>query len=314
RVISEHAKGTNYVTTILEHPSSFDAMTMYAQKNGMELRVAKANPETGGVTAQEVLSLIDENTAILSCMVASNISGYIYDLETICKGAREKNPDIFILCDAVQHAPHGALNPESLGIDGMNFAPYKFFGVRGFALAYLSDRVASFPHHRLLGKAADEWEIGSPATGQYAAVEEIIRYVVSLGEGKTRREQFLSGMRRIAGHERALLFLMLEGTQKAAGLRHLPGVKVQMDGKDLMTRDLILSLEFSHLSCQEAVAAYEQRGIVTFERSLGSIYSKRMLDAFDSQGVVRLSPLHVNTVEEIEHFLLITKEIAAIVN
>ena len=312
RVMSEHASGTNYVTTVLEHPSSYDAMTMYAEKYGMELRVAQANPETGGVDASEVLSKIDENTAILSCMVASNISGYIYDLETICKGAREKNPDIFIICDAVQHAPHGVLDPEKLGVDGMNFAPYKFFGVRGFALAYLSDRVASFSHHRLLGKAANEWEIGSPATAQFAAVKEMIQYVVSLGEGESRREQFVSGMNRIAGHERALLYLLLEGTEKAAGLRHLPGVKVQMDGKDLETRDLILSLEFEHMSCQEAVAAYEKKGIVAFQRAAGSIYSQRMLDAFGSKGVVRLSPLHVNTVEEIEEFLLATKELATL--
>jgi aminotransferase class V len=31
RLLSEHAEGTNCVTTILEHPSSFDAMTMYAE-------------------------------------------------------------------------------------------------------------------------------------------------------------------------------------------------------------------------------------------------------------------------------------------
>ena len=43
------------------------------------------------------------------------------------------------------------------------FAPYKFFGVRGFAVAYVSDRCASFMHHRLLAKAADDWSLGSPA-------------------------------------------------------------------------------------------------------------------------------------------------------
>lgn len=123
RIFADHAKGTNYVTTVLEHPSSFDAMTYNASKHGCELRVAQANPATGGVDAEAVLDLIDENTAVLSCMAASNISGYIYDLKTICKKAREKNPDIFIICDAVQHAPHGTLNPEELGVDMMHFAP-----------------------------------------------------------------------------------------------------------------------------------------------------------------------------------------------
>lgn len=219
RIFGEHAKGSNYVTTVLEHPSSFDAMTYNAEKHGCELRVAQANPVTGGVDADAVLSLIDEDTAVLSCMAASNISGYIYDLKTICKKAREINPDIFIICDAVQHAPHAALNPEVLGVDMMHFAPYKFFGVRGFALAWLSDRVAEFDHYRLLGKAKNDWEIGSPATAQFAAVQQIIEYVVTLGKVKhpdetDRRALYEAGMKRIADHERGLLELMLEGTDE----------------------------------------------------------------------------------------------------
>lgn len=317
RIFSEHAKGTNYVTTILEHPSSFDAMTYYAEKNGCELRVAQANKETGGVDAEEVISLIDENTAVLSCMAASNISGYIYDLETICKKAREINPDIYIICDAVQHAPHGALHPEILGVDMMHFAPYKFFGVRGFALAWLSDRVASYDHHRLLGKASNDWEIGSPATAQFAAVQEVIEYVISLGkatkpEETDRRALYEEGMKRIADHERGLLYLMLEGTENKKGLRHMDGVTVEMDGKDLNTRDLILGVAFKNLTCEEGVTEYEKRGIVTYERSASSLYSKRMLEAFDLDGVVRLSPLHVNNVSDVEEFLDITEEIAKI--
>ncbi len=319
RIFSEHAKGTNFVTTILEHPSSFDAMTYYAQKNGCELRVAKANKITGGVDAEEVISLIDENTAVLSCMAASNISGYIFDIETIFKRAREINPNIYIICDAVQHAPHGALNPEEIGVDMMHFAPYKFFGVRGFALAWLSNRVASFDHHRLLGKAKNDWEIGSPATAQFAAIQEVIEYVISLGKTKNpeesnRRKLYVKGMQRIADHERGLLFLLLEGTENKKGLRHIDGVTVAMDGKDLNTRDLIFSVSFENMSCEESVEEYEKRGVVTYERSASSLYSKRMLEAFDLDGVVRLSPLHVNSVSDVEEFLDITAEIAKVKN
>ena len=313
RIFGDHAKGTNYVTTVLEHPSSFDAMTYNAQKHGCQLRVAQANPVTGGVDADAVLSLIDKDTAVLSCMAASNISGYVYDVETICKKAREINPDIFIICDAVQHAPHGVLDPERLGVDMMHFAPYKFFGVRGFALAWLSDRVAEFDHYRLLGKPKNDWEIGSPATAQFAAVQQVIEYVVALGQVKNpdetnRRGLYAAGMKRIADHERGLLELMLEGTEKMPGLRHMEGVTVQMDGKDLTTRDLILGIELANIPSEMAVKEYDKRGVVAYDRSAGSIYSRRMLEAFGLKGVVRLSPLHVNSVEEIEEFLQITAD------
>ena len=317
RVILENAKGTNVVTTMLEHPSVFDAARMYSEKHSMELRVAGVNKETGGVDAETILGLIDKDTALLCCMAASNISGYIYEMEKICKKAREINPDIYIYIDAVQHAPHGILDPEKWGADVTSFAPYKFFGVRGFGIAWLSDRVSTFAHHRLLGKAEDDWEIGSPATAQFAVITEIINYVADLGKkafpGETdRRKLFEAGMQRIADHERGLLEMMLEGTGDVPGLRHIPGVIVQMDGKDLMTRDLILGIEFEHLTCQQAVAEYEKRGVITFERALTSMYSKRMVEAFDSKGMVRLSPLHVNTPAEIRQFLQVTKELAAL--
>lgn len=87
---------------------------------------------------------------------------------------------------------------------------------------------------------------------------------------------------------------MLEGFDDTPGLRHIPGVTVQMDGRDLSTRDLILGIEFLNLSCEQAVADYEKHGIIAFERALTSIYSRRMVEAFDSNGMVRLSPLHVS--------------------
>ena len=324
RVITENARGTNIVTTMLEHPSVFDAARLYSRIHGMELRVAGVNKETGGVDADTILSLIDQNTALLCCMAASNISGYIYETEKICRRAREINPDIYIYIDAVQHAPHGVLAPEEWGADVTSFAPYKFFGVRGFGLAYLSDRVSRFVHHRLLGKPEDDWEIGSPATAQFAVITEIINYVAGLGgavcpeggtacpEEQSRRKLFEIGMRRIADHERGLLDMMLEGVDGIPGLRHIPGVTVQMDGKDLTTRDLILGIEFENLSCEQAVVEYEKRGVITFERALSSMYSKRMVEAFDSKGMVRLSPLHVNTPQEISHFLILTQEMAGL--
>ena len=41
------------------------------------------------------------------------------------------------------------------------------------------------------------------------------------------------------------------------------------------------------------------------------MYSRRMVEAFGSGGMVRLSPLHVNTPEDIKHFLQVTQEMIA---
>ena len=101
----------------------------------------------------------------------------------------------------------------------MNFAPYKFFGVRGFGVAYISSRAASLAHHRIFGTPADNRSLGSPAPGHYAAIREIVNYVAGLGAkiapaGADRRRLFEAGMSRIASHERALLGLALEGSAR----------------------------------------------------------------------------------------------------
>lgn len=317
RIVSENVKGTNVVTTCLEHPSSFDAMSMYAEKYGRELRVAQANPLTGGIDTEEVISLIDKDTAIVSVMAASNISGHIMDIAAIAKQAKAINPDIIVISDAVQHAPHGTIDPENDGIDVMNFAPYKFFGIRGFALMYISDRVKEWPHHRLLGSPSDNWEIGSPGTANFAAMSAIVDYVCGLGtkaaaQAVDRRQLFEAGMKRIADHERALLDLMLEGTETAPGLRHISGINVKMDDPDLNKRDLIIGIEFANMDAVKAREELEKRGVVAFERMGNSIYSARMLEQFNSPGVVRMSPLHVNTPEEITFFLNVCAEVAAL--
>lgn len=315
RVISENVAGTNMVTTVLEHPSSFDAMKMYSEKHGCELRIAQSNPETGGVTVDEIISHVDENTRILSVMAASNISGYIFDIEQVVERAREIQPDIYIVIDAVQHAPHGTLDIKKLKVDAMNIAPYKFFGIRGFGLAYLSNRVAKMSHHKLNGKAEMDWELGSPAPAHYAALTEVVNYVVWLGsdfgsvEGN-RRELFVRGMNKIHMHERLLLKTLLDGTDKVPGLRSMEGVEVFVDNENLEERDLIIGIGFDHIEPSAAVREYEQRNVIVYERVKASLYSKRMIESFNLEGMIRVSPLHCNTIEEIEKFLEITQELA----
>ena len=79
---------------------------------------------------------------------------------------------------------------------------------------------------------------------------------------------------------------------------------------DLTKRDLILAVAFDNIGYTEAVREYEKRNIIVYDRLATSIYSKRMLKSFGLDGVVRISPLHCNSKEEMYEFLLVTKEIA----
>ena len=313
-IIMENTGGKNAVTSAIEHPSSYDAMEYYCRKTGKEMRVVPANHETGGIDPDEVVKYIDQDTCLLSIMAASNISGTIMDLEEIARRARQINPDIYIISDAVQHAPHCTMDVDKLQIDGMNFAPYKFFGVRGCGFAYVSDRVANMPHHRLLAKEQKTFELGTCSPGNFAAAMEIINYVCSIGkhfiDSDDRKALYKEGMRRIHLQERALLYHMLEGTEEIPGLRHIEGVHIYTDTQDLTCRDLIAAIGIDNIDYTQCVAEYQKRGVTVYERINTSIYSKRIVEALGLTGAIRGSPLHCHGTEDIDKFLKITGEIA----
>jgi len=310
--IVESIPGTNVVTTLLEHPCAFDAAEYFAEKTDKELRAAKTNPITGGVDIEEVTKLIDQNTCLLSIIFASNISGAVLDVDAIIKAARKIKPDIYIIVDSVQHAPHGLIDVDTLNIDGVVFAPYKFYGVRGFGVGYASDRVSKLPHPRLLGKDSLTWTLGSPAPAHYAAISKVIDYVCWLGgmdiSSNDRRILYEAGINKIKLQERALMHRMLEGTPCCPGLRHIQGVKVLLDYEDLSKRDFIMAISLNNWGFTEAVREYERRGIIVFERISTSIYSKRMLESFFIEGCIRVSPMHCNSIDEIDTFLKVTSE------
>ena len=55
RAVAENVPGDNIVTTVLEHPSSYDAASFYAERLGKQLRVAPSNRVTGGIDVEEIV-------------------------------------------------------------------------------------------------------------------------------------------------------------------------------------------------------------------------------------------------------------------
>ena len=313
RAIIENVPGTNTVTTVLEHPSAYDAMVSYSSKTGKQLRVAQSNAITGGVDVEEICRLVDENTCLLNVIYASNISGAKLDIKNIVKQARAIKPDLYIVVDAVQHAPHGLIDLQDTPVDAINIAPYKFYGCRGSGMAWLSNRASVLTHHKLIGRPDNFWNLGSPAPAQYAVISEIADYVcwigAQLGTSTGRREQFVAGINAIELHERALLARMLDGTEEVTGLRNLNGVTVFLDYDDLAKRDLIIAIEIHGIEHTQTVKEYAQRGVIVYERVATSIYSKRMLESFGMRGAIRVSPLHCHSSQDIDQFLRITAEL-----
>ncbi len=312
--IANNVEGKNMVVSVLEHPSAFDSVEYYSQKTGRELRVLQSNPQTGCIDIEQVEQKVDKDTVLLSCMYSSNTTGGINNIKKMIEVARSIKPDIYIVVDAVQYAPHGPIDLTELDIDAMDIAPYKFFGCRGSGVGWVSERCAKLPHNRLLCYSEDTWELGSVAPHQYAGYTAIVDHVAWIGsqyiESANRRTLFEEGMKRIELHERGLLYRALEGTKKISGLRYIDNVRVVCDNSDLTQRDFILPIVFDNLDVTGAVKEYVKRGIYVFERKSPSHYSKRIVESLGYNGIIRISPIHCNSPEEIDEFLKATLEIS----
>lgn len=92
----------------------------------------------------------------------------------------------------------------------------------------------------------------------------------------------------------------------------MQGVNTFFDYTDLANRDLILAMKLDDFDFFETTREYEKRGIIVYERVAESEYSKRMVESFGLKGIVRVSPLHCNTLQEIDEFINVTREIISL--
>ncbi|WP_339229736.1 aminotransferase class V-fold PLP-dependent enzyme [Oceanobacillus sp. FSL K6-2867] len=313
-VVAAASKQGNIVTTAIEHPSSYDACQFAAEQYNHELRVANADPVSGSIPIRNIVDLVDDQTVLVSVILTSNITGAMHNIKKYAAEIKEKNPQTIIVVDGVQGAPHGVIDVEDWEIDALNIAPYKMFGNRGVGFAYLSDRIASFPHHRLLATDQDNWNVGSTTPSNFASFTKIINYICEIGRyfnsSDDRRTLIVEGMNRIHLQEQAILNRLINGTSQVIGIKDIPNVTVHFEKANGKTQDLILALTFDNISCPDAVQKYGENNILVYARESSSHYSKRILGAVKLDAIVRVSPIHCHTPGDIDKFLEVTRLIA----
>ena len=310
--VISHIPGTNVVTTELEHPAVRSATRRFAELAGKEWRVAKFSPETSSVSTEAILEKIDKDTCLLAFVQGSNQTGAVHDVKTIIKEARKIKPDLYVLADAVQYAPHGPIDVEDWGTDAYVFGPYKAYCVKGIGFAHLSDRLAKLPHWKLDGKPDSDWVLGSPSHQVYAAWSAVVDYLCWLGSHFTdftdRRELIAAAKIAIIGHMKALVHRVLYGTGEIEGLLDLEHVATCGMGKDFSKRLCIFLFRLRGMDSPEAVRRYNREHHIRVSARVRDPYSTVPLKALGWPDAVRLSAAHYNTPEEIDQFLKATRE------
>lgn len=312
----EYFPGTNVVTTALEHPSTYDPLKRAAAKFGKEFRVAPIDRFSGRVKVESILSLIDKDTSVLAVIHASNTTGSITDVATLCREARKINEDVVIIIDGVQYAPHCPIDVDGWKPDVYVFGPYKITCARGWGIGWLSDRVVNtLPKNfnNFDNQKNDNWQLGSRSHAMYAAWSDTMNYLCWLGTNFTdstdRREQIVAGMSAVKENMLALADLTVNGSNETPGLSQIPGVTVYGMG-EMMERTAVIIFSIDAYSAVDLLGMYCKEGIHLRVRHLDPWSITPLKGMGIDKPVLRVSMCHYASPEEVEKFLRVTARFA----
>jgi selenocysteine lyase/cysteine desulfurase len=300
--------GSNVVTTQLEHPCTTSATKMYATRYGLEWRVVPVVVPTGEVSPKAIAEHVDDRTAAVVCIHASNVIGTRINIGAVAEEVRLRNPRTLILIDGSQHAPHGLIDVGTLGVDAYCFAPYKVFSTTGTCFAWLSQRLATREHPRLLDTPVTTWELGTRDPAAFGAWSAVVDYLVWLSTQldsakKDRRKHIIRAMTAIDQHERAL------AQQLLTGVAGIPKLKLLGVSEADERREAVFAFSIEGLEAALVNRALIDRGIFVHVRRHDA-YSGQLLDALQAPDCIRASLAHYNSPQEIDSLLEALVEIS----
>lgn len=90
---------------------------------------------------QDFINKISENTILISCVHASNVTGQIFDIKSIFAKAIEISKNIFTICDMTASAGHINVGIKDIDCDAAYFGAHKMCGPTGVGALYIKRKL-----------------------------------------------------------------------------------------------------------------------------------------------------------------------------
>lgn len=304
-------KDSHVLGTTLEHPATVSACTRWSEIAGLPFIRVPHNNESGIVTVEDYRAFVTPETRVATLIHTSPVTGMTVDLEGIISYIRSVSPDCFIIVDGIQHAAHGGLDIGALDIDAYAISAYKVFSRHGYGLGWVSERLNTLPHDRLIGSEDTQWELGTRDVSAYATFSKVVDYFEWLGaeftSSEDRRARIVAAGVAIAEHENTLVKVTIFGTDNQPGLASFSNVSI-IGGADNIHREGLVSFVVEGMPAVDVVKLLNAARIRTHARK-NDHYSGNVLGPLGLENCVRASYGHYNTETEVEQFLKVMQEI-----
>ncbi len=301
RCLGKHFKrGDEIVLSRMDHDANVSPWLLLAEDLGLKVKWLDFDPETFEFPEDALTPLLSDRTKLVALGYASNCTGTVNDVKHFAKQARAARALVYV--DAVQLAPHYAIDVQDLGADILVSSAYKWFGPHQGILWGREDLLKETFGYKLRPASSDlpnKFETGTLSHEGMAGCLGAIQYLEQFGSGDTRSSRIKSAWGVLAAYEQTLSLRLIEGLRSFKGLtirgitsanamhRRVPTVSFTLDGhhpSDLaqkFARDNI----FVWSGHNYAIEPIERMGLM--ERG----------------GVLRVGLAHYNTAEEVDQLL-----------
>ncbi len=297
--------GDEIIVTHLDHDANVGPWLHVAADRGAVVKWVDINPADCTLDLDTLRCQLSPRTKLVAVGYASNAVGTINDVETVTAMAHAAGALVFI--DAVQYAPHGPVDVQSIGCDFLACSPYKFFGPHVGVLygrRDLLDRLEAYKVRPALNQPPDKFETGTLNHEGIAGTRAAVEYLASLGDhlappGSSRAARVHASMAAIQAHEQDLSAYLLRG------LNSIAGVRVRGIADPCRTEERVPTVSFTmdKRSPREIAERLGKRGIFVWDGNFYALALTERLGLEPSGGLLRVGLAHYNTADEVDRLI-----------
>lgn len=298
--------GDEIIVTNCDHESNIGCWRDLA-KQGINIKVWQVNPETLELRLEDLEKLMSDRTRLVAVTHASNILGTINPIKEIAACVHRYGAMICV--DGVAYAPHRLIDVQDLDVDFYVFSFYKVYGPH-YALLYgKRQHLLKMPgiNHYFIGNEtlAYKFQPGNVNFELSYGMLGVCDYLSDLAESHFGKLEDSDDRKKL---QQAFELMSLQEEILAAQfldyLKHHSSVRII--GKTESDRTLrvpTISFVVNDKSSDTIPLAIDRHKIGI---RYGDFYTKHLikdLGLVEKAGVVRVSMVHYNTLEEVNRLI-----------